>query len=70
MNQVEHTETSSYNTQHQQWMMNIHKQVKYKLQLTNICLQENMTKHSQSMTQNEYMTEMVNSIIDKDIGNK
>ena len=45
--------------------MNVHKQVNDTPQLINTCLQKNMTKHSQSMTQHGYPTQMANVIIDE-----
>ena len=64
MNQVEHTSTPSHNTRHQQWLMNLHEQMKDTPQLINTCIQENLVKQPQSMTHNEYLTQMSNEIID------
>ena len=46
--------------------MNVHKKVNITPEFIANFLKENITRHSQSMTQNKYLTQMANAIIDGD----
>ena len=47
-------------------MHNIHNQAKYTPHLIDNCIQENVTRKSQPITQHDYLTKIANTIIDKD----
>ena len=47
INQAENKATPTHNTQHQQWLLDLHEKVKGTPNLINTCLQENMTNHPQ-----------------------
>ena len=48
--------------------MNVHNKVNSTLQFIDKCLQGNITRKSQSMTQHKYLTKMANAIIDENTG--
>ena len=63
-----HGVTPSYNTRHQKWLSNIQTQVKYTPQLIANCLQENVTRNNQLVTQHDYLIKTANPVIDEEKG--
>ena len=66
INQVESAAPAA--TRHKHWLMNIHEQVKSTPQVIKTFLKDNACELAKKMTQNEYLTQMANVIIDDDIG--
>ena len=65
-NQVERSATTT--TRHQNWLMNIHEQVNDTPQVIDKCLKENASIPLITITQNDYITQMANTIIVDDTG--
>ena len=64
LNQVESAETTS--TRHQNWLMNIHEQVKATPKVIDNYLKYNAIRILRKVTQHDHLSKIVNTIIDED----
>ena len=58
----------SYNTRHQKWLQNVHNKLKDTPNFMASYLHKKIARNAQLVTQNDYLTNIHNEIIDDNIG--